>query len=271
MHTHATTTLPKEQTARDIDSGGRIPVFASRLGSWHLSLQRQPYDLNMLTASYDRAAARWQRTIDRLNYLPAYSDLLRRALDHGHMAGLPRQSRVLDCGTGTGALSEALAGVCKEPLKIEAVDISPAMLARAEARLRGISADVELRQADIQQLPYATGSFDIVMAGHILEHLPDPVAALREMVRVARPGGLIFTCITRRTLLGLWVHFLWRTHMVTPAQARHWLGCAGLNDVRCVMPGRASHFRKLSVACCGVKPANTGQPAGIRVRQGRDQ
>ena len=266
MHTHATTTLPKDTAAGDLESGGRIPVFARRLGSWHLSLQRQPYELKKLADSYDIAAAHWHRTIDRLNYLPAYSDLLGQALAHWCVAGSGQQTRVLDCGTGTGALSEALVGICNQPLKIDAVDISPAMLERAKARLCTISADIAFRQADIQQLPYADNSFDIVMAGHILEHLPHPVAALREMVRVARPGGLVFACITRRTLAGLWIHLLWRTHMVSPTQAERWFHRADLQGVRCLMPDRASRFRKMSVACCGIKPANTSKCTGLRER-----
>ncbi|MEM9473514.1 MAG: class I SAM-dependent methyltransferase [Pseudomonadota bacterium] len=234
---------------------GRIPVFTRRFGSWHLSLQRQPYDTAKLAASYDLAAAHWQKTIDRLDYVPAYSGLLSQALTRWPGSASARECRVLDCGTGTGALSEALAVIGNRPLKIDAVDVSPAMLDKAEARLKRIGADVALRQADIQQLPYDDDSFDIVMAGHILEHLANPVAALAEMARVARPGALVFACLTRRTLPGLWIHLLWRTHMVSPAEAEHWLRRAKLQGVRCIVPDHKCHFRKLSVACCGIKPA----------------
>ncbi len=254
MHTQTDSPLLNAIAGSETEPRGRIQVFAHRFGSWHLSLQRQPYDTANLAASYDLAAAHWQKTIDRLDYVPAYTGLLHQALTHWSATGSAPQFRALDCGTGTGALSEALAGVCNRPLKIDAVDVSSAMLDRAEATLGNICADVVLRQADAQQLPYDDDSFDIVMAGHILEHLPNPVAALREMVRVVRPGGLVFTCITRRTLPGLWIHLLWRTHMVSPAEAEHWLHGANLQGVRCIMPDRKSHFRKLSVACCGVKP-----------------
>jgi len=256
MHKPASSVSLNPPTGTQASADGRINVFAHRLGSWHLSLQRQPYDPANLTTSYDLAAAGWHDRIDQLSYLPAYRALLKQALAHWPATRPATQLKALDCGTGTGALSEALAGVCDGPLKVDAVDISPAMLDKAGARLRDIGLDVVLRQADAQQLPYADNSFDIVMAGHILEHFPQPVTALLEMVRVVRPGGLIFACITRRTLPGLWIHLLWRTHMVSPMEAEHWLQRAQLEKVRCVTPDHKSHFRKLSVACCGVKPVH---------------
>ncbi len=254
MHKPASSASLNASAGAEASTDGRINVFAHRLGSWHLSLQRQPYDPAILTASYDLAAAGWHDKIDRLSYLPAYRALLKQALARWPASGSATQVRALDCGTGTGALPEALAGVSNGPLKVDAVDISAAMLDKAGERLRNIGLDVVLRQADAQQLPYADNSFDIVMAGHFLEHLPDPVTALLEMVRVVRPGGLVFACITRRTLPGLWIHLLWRTHMVSPSEAEHWLHRAQLENIQCIMPDRESHFRKLSVACCGVKP-----------------
>lgn len=256
MHKPVSSTSLKTPTSTDGSTGDRINVFAHRLGSWHLSLQRQPYDPANLTASYDLAAANWHDKIDRLRYLPAYRALLKQALAQWPASGSATQLRALDCGTGTGALSEALADVCNKPLKIDAVDVSPAMLDKAAERLRETGIDVLLRQANVQQLPYDDNSFDIVMAGHILEHIPDPVTALHEMVRVARPGGLVFACITRRTLPGLWIHLLWRTHMVSPSEAEQLLQRAQLENVQCMTPDRKSHFRKLSVACCGVKPVH---------------
>ncbi|WP_108882287.1 methyltransferase domain-containing protein [Anderseniella sp. Alg231-50] len=256
MLTPTRSTSSSAPAGGDTDNGGRIPVFARRLGSWHLSLQRQPYDAANLVANYDLAAAGWHKIIDRLDYMPAYRALLKQALAHWPAARSSQHLRALDCGTGTGALSEALAGACAVPVEIDAVDISPVMLSKAGERLRKIGLNVALRQADVQRLPYANNSFDIVMAGHILEHLPDPVAALSEMVRVARPGGLVFACITRRTLPGLWIHFLWRTHMVSPADAENWLHRAALQDVTSVSPNCRGLFRQLSLACCGVKPDN---------------
>ena len=47
-----------------------------------------------------------------------------------------------------------------------------------------------VRQADITDLPFETGSFDLILCNHVLEHVPDDLAAMRELRRVLKPGGL---------------------------------------------------------------------------------
>jgi len=230
-----------------------IPVLSRRLGSWHFSLHRQCLNVPDLARSYDVAAAGWQRTIGRLDYPRAYEALLTRALNETPSLRSANDLRALDCGTGTGALSSALAAVAGVPTRIDALDLSPRMLDVARERFRASSLDVTLQHGDVRHLPYNDNAFDVAMAGHLLEHLPDPVTALREMVRVVRPGGLVLTCLTRRTLAGLWIHFKWRTHMVRPAEAEHWLVAAGLCNVRCVSSDGCGPFGCLSLACLGTK------------------
>lgn len=231
-----------------------IPVFTRWFGSWRVSLQRRPLDASQLTRRYDRAAPGWHRTLDRLGVPDAYETLLRSVLAED-AAGLTAAGlRVLDCGIGTGALSCALARVLPAPFSLDAIDISPRMLERAGGRLREAGLDASLRQGDVRALPYGAGTFDLVMTGHVLEHLADPGPALGEMVRVLKPGGLLIACLTRRSALGAFVQLKWRTHRVTPAQAESWLSEGGLRNVRCRSFGRRSISRQLSVACVGTKP-----------------
>jgi SAM-dependent methyltransferase len=63
-------------------------------------------------------------------------------------------------------------------------------LAQAEADRRG-QANVAFQTGDVYQLAFADGTFDVVHAHQVLQHLSDPVAALAEMRRVCRPGGLV--------------------------------------------------------------------------------
>ncbi|NAZ88427.1 methyltransferase domain-containing protein [Kineococcus sp. T90] len=101
----------------------------------------------------------------------------------------PGQS-LLDVGCGVGTLTADLAARVA-PGRVVGVDSSAQVLdtARAAAAERGVH--VELSVADACALPFADGEFDVVHAHQVLQHLPDPVAALREMRRVCRPGGTV--------------------------------------------------------------------------------
>lgn len=124
----------------------------------------------------------------------------------------------------------------------------------AGGRFRDLGIAATLRQGDICRLPYDDAAFDLVLTGHVLEHLADPRPALAEMVRVLTPGGRLVACLTRRSALGAYVHLKWRTHRVTPAEAEGWLGASGLRDVRCLPVDAHALSRQLSLACIGRKP-----------------
>jgi SAM-dependent methyltransferase len=98
-------------------------------------------------------------------------------------------SRVLEAGCGVGAQTVTLAA--KSPgAKITSIDISPASLAEAEKKLRaGGFGHVEFRQADLFHLPFGPASFDHVFVCFVLEHVANPVAALRALEAVLKPGG----------------------------------------------------------------------------------
>ncbi len=99
--------------------------------------------------------------------------------------------RLLDVGCGPGTITADLAAVVA-PGGVVAIDAAIGILdeARAAAAARGVD-NVVFEQADVFALPYPDSSFDVVHAHQVLQHLPDPVAALREMRRVCRPGGIV--------------------------------------------------------------------------------
>ena len=103
---------------------------------------------------------------------------------------LRRGASLLDLGCGVGSITADLAARVA-PGRVVGVDVSDEVLAsaRAAADERGVA--VELVVADACALPFADGTFDVAHAHQVLQHLPDPVAALRELRRVTRPGGLV--------------------------------------------------------------------------------
>ncbi|MEV6211049.1 methyltransferase domain-containing protein [Kitasatospora sp. NPDC051914] len=100
--------------------------------------------------------------------------------------------RLLDVGCGPGTITADLAERLGPEGRTVAVDTSAEVLARAAAHAaeRGIGT-VAFEVADVHRLPYADGAFDVVHAHQVLQHVADPVAALREMRRVTAPGGLV--------------------------------------------------------------------------------
>jgi ubiquinone/menaquinone biosynthesis C-methylase UbiE len=92
----------------------------------------------------------------------------------------------LGCGTGFFLLNLKQAGVLDRG---SVTDISPGMVAVAQRNAKGLGFSVEGRVADAESLPYPDDSFDLVVGHAVLHHIPDVELALREVVRVLRPGG----------------------------------------------------------------------------------
>jgi SAM-dependent methyltransferase len=100
-------------------------------------------------------------------------------------------ARVLDVGCGPGTITADIAERVA-PGEVVAVDLAEGVLAEAAEHARARGADnVRFEQHDVYRLPYDSGAFDVVHAHQTLQHLRDPVRALREMRRVCRAGGAV--------------------------------------------------------------------------------
>ncbi len=234
-----------------------IPVFKRWFGTWQISVARRAYTSQQLSRFYDTEAARWDRTINRLGYQDAYRGVCARIARHAgfDLPGPPIQ--VLDAGIGTGALSLALLEEVRRPVMLAGVDLSARMLDEAGAKLSARGCVAALTQGSICSLPYEDDTFDLVMSAHVLEHLPDPVAALGELKRVLRPGGLLMASITRRSRLGAYVQWKWHTHQISPLEGKRWFRSSGLQAIR-VLPFRKGTLnRRASIVYIGSKPAPT--------------
>ena len=103
----------------------------------------------------------------------------------------PAGSTVLEAGCGVGAQTLTLAAHSPKAL-ITSVDISPASVAEAERKTKAAGfQNVRFAQADIFHLPFSPASFDHVFVCFVLEHLAQPVDALKALKHVLKPGGTI--------------------------------------------------------------------------------
>lgn len=98
---------------------------------------------------------------------------------------------VLDVGCGPGTITADLAALVAPGL-VTGIDQSAKVLddARAEAQRRNLS-NVSFAVADVDRLDLPDDTFDVVHAHQVLQHVTDPVQALREMRRVCKPGGIV--------------------------------------------------------------------------------
>lgn len=105
-------------------------------------------------------------------------------------AGIRPGERALDVGCGTGALTGELARRLGAE-RVAAVDPSPSFVATIADRFPG----VDVQQAKAAELPFADDVFDAALAQLVVHFMPDPVAGVREMGRVTRPGGVVAACV----------------------------------------------------------------------------
>ena len=145
------------------------------------------------------------------------------------VSGLDEGMTVADVGTGTGFVA---AGIAPKARRVIAVDNSSAMLEVARKNLGELGlANVELVEGDVGGLPIESGSVDAVFANMVLHHAEDPTAMLREMARVAKPGGVVAVvdevehpyAWMREEQADVWLGF-------TPEQVEGFFSKAGLTD-----------------------------------------
>src|SRR6267154_1265233 len=112
--------------------------------------------------------------------------------------------RVLEVGVGTGI------NACLYPRHclVTGIDLSAPMLEKAQDRFARKGVDnVRLHEMNAENLTFADGTFDIVYAPYVISVVPDPVAVVREMMRVCRPGGrvIILNHFRSKNRAGAWM------------------------------------------------------------------
>ena len=130
------------------------------------------------------------------------------------LAHLRPGDRLLDVGCGPGTITLDLAARVA-PGEVVGIDVADEVVAEAvQAAEEAGCANVSFARGDAYGIEAAAGSFDVVHAHQVLQHLGDPIAALTEMRRVLRPGGLL---AVRDSDFGA---FVWAPH---DERLDHWM------------------------------------------------
>ena len=155
-------------------------------------------------------------------------------LDH---VAIEKDFTVLDIGCGGGKTVQTLAEVASEG-KIYGIDYSRASVAASRrTNARAIEAGrVDIREGTVSSLPYADGTFDVVSAVETHYYWPDPLADMRETLRVLKPGGRLV--VIAETYKGRQLDIVYRPAMkllgatyLTPAEHKDLLTKAGYSEV----------------------------------------
>jgi SAM-dependent methyltransferase len=121
-------------------------------------------------------------------FMGRYSVLL--APGFADFAGVEPGQRVLDVGSGPGALTTELVERLGAD-RVAAADPSEPFVAAAQERHPG----VDVRRAPAEELPFEDDAFDAALAQLVVQFMDDPTAGLREMARVTRDGGVVAACV----------------------------------------------------------------------------
>lgn len=149
---------------------------------------------------YEYFMGRWSRPVAKL-----FVDWL----------ALPSNLSWLDIGCGTGSLSDAILKYV-DPKAVTALDQSPGFVSAAQARLGNAVRCVE---GNATALPLEESTVDVAVSGLVLNFIPDPAAALQEMIRVVKPGGTVAVFVWDYAGVMEFLTLFWNTAVVLDGEA----------------------------------------------------
>lgn len=222
-------------------------------GNWTISIERKTYLSDDLAQQYDALATDWDDKLKRLGVDKAYTGLFKRLKNQDYLKHLLDNAHIFDAGIGTGALSFAFANVHTAPFTLHGCDISAKMLDTAHCNLQRMSTTPHLTIEDATHIQQADNTFDLTMTAHMLEHLENPLAGLREMVRITRKSGIILVIMTRKSLLGSLIDIQWRLNRISEATLIRWMANSGLRHIEAHRLGGPVWTNWTSMVYTGIK------------------
>ena len=172
-----------------LDVGIDVDLLKSEIKKTYASVSREP-ELDFIFPT-GRA---WAEDLD---YPPELADVPESAVESFagvanpfSLGRLAPGERVLDLGSGAGTDSLVAAQMVGPQGSVTGIDMTPEMLEKARASATAMGADnVRFVEGEVEQLPFADGSFDVVISNGVIDLVPDKDAVFGELFRVLAPGG----------------------------------------------------------------------------------
>ena len=160
---------------------------------------------------WTESAPHWKKHAQTIRTM--FAPLTRALIEE---AGIVEGQSVLDVAGGPGEPSLTIAEVVGPSGSVTCTDAVPGMVgaAESEARRRGLT-NIEFRQCGADSLPFEDNSFDVVVSRLGVMFFPDPLAAMREMLRVTKPNGRLSLAVWHRSDLNPFFY------VVTDANSRY--------------------------------------------------
>jgi len=230
--------------------------------TYHLSHVRKERGSKMVEALCSQTEAYWfyfgySRVYERMQKYFTSNEMREEGLN---LANIHDASmKVLDVGAGTGTLSKQLVQRV-DAANLTLIDQSPHMLEQAKAKPELMASTFVL--ADAHELPFDDASFDRVVSSGVIYYFPDPVRALREQLRVTRPGGVVLAMgsLQPKPLL---IRFFATVFNRFPTEKQYvsWFEDAGFSNVQYKYISNPWNHAQYALAICGTKSDTTPQPA----------
>ena len=168
----------------------------------------------------------------------------RAMIDHvvGSNPGL-----VLDVATGPAGV--ALQVAARTGARVVGLDVTEAMLRQAQVNVAAAGARIQLALGRGEQLPFADATFDAVTFTYLLRYVDDPAAAIEELTRVVKPGGVVANLEFNVPTSRFW-HFWWvgYTRLVLPLAGWATGGREWFDVGRFLGPNISAHYRRYPVS-----------------------
>lgn len=166
---------------------------------------------------------RWGREI----YTPNWMAIIRACIEFGE---LQAGKQVLEVGCGWGRIIVGLKMMLPE-LRIHGIDLVYELIQHAKAVVLAETGllDIHLTTGDAQWLPLKTACFDAVISARVLQYVPDPVRAVKELARVVKPGGKVVVFLPNRLNPIRWCRY--PAKLYAPYEIRTWFKKAGLQGI----------------------------------------